>query len=155
MTLTNEGRPHSFVRTNHSSICYQAHDWSTYPALRHTDYLTMDNICECVCVVNLLWDFTSSFTSREYSRYDEFLTSVAISHIWKKKPLSPSLPQEISNNPPCQSCCQKHDKLVPFNKKMGKNFHICQALAIICKGRVIQVIHMVQVVQVIKVVQVV
>ena len=46
-----------------ASVCYQDHDWSTYPALWHTDYLTMDNMCECICVDNLLWALNSSFTS--------------------------------------------------------------------------------------------
>ena len=41
-----------------------------------------------------IWGFTSSFASREYSRYDEFLTSVAISHIWKKSPSPHLFPEE-------------------------------------------------------------
>ena len=55
MTLTNEGRPHSFVRTNHRLLFVTRPMIGPRTRLWHTDYLTMDNMCERVCVVSLYY----------------------------------------------------------------------------------------------------
>ena len=129
MTLTNEGRPHSFVRSNHRLLFVTRPMIGPRTRLCDTQTIWLWTTCVSVFVLTTyyeLWiplspllEVSEEIKARELSRYDKFLTPLAISHIWKKPH---PFPKEFLIILLFKNMTNRFHS----TKKMGQNFHICK-----------------------------